>query len=162
MSFARNCMAQSLFLCLSELIVYKWELLHLCKKFTVKRLGGFNRLAMKSFCLSQANEELLESQIVIDFHALDTNKNDSVSFSEVCNYCCQYIDPKRSEILFKVAHTKRASQAEELMKVIHDQDFSRLCEEKMKSVEGHKSAPQHLLHGAESHTNALDRNGFAI
>lgn len=56
---------------------------------------GFDEFkkAIFTFCETHAHEQLTDEQIQEDFELLDINKSDSISFLELCMYCCKFIDP---------------------------------------------------------------------
>ena len=54
------------------------------------------KVGVKSFCAAYGQEEITDEQLQTDFATLDTDKSNSISFNEVCNFCCKFIDPKFS------------------------------------------------------------------
>ena len=56
---------------------------------------GFDefKTAVFTFCHTHAHETVSDEQVQEDFEMLDTNKSDTISFMEVCTYCCKFINP---------------------------------------------------------------------
>jgi len=50
------------------------------------------KLACETLCSTHAGEKINDDQLRQDFDLLDTNMSNSVSFVEVCNYCCNFVD----------------------------------------------------------------------
>lgn len=54
-------------------------------------------MAIKTFSAVYGQEELTPEVIEKDFRLLDHQHNDSVSFSEVCDFCCRFVDDAFAE-----------------------------------------------------------------
>ncbi len=65
------------------------------------------KLACRSVTVSHANEPLTDEQIQQDFALLDLNKNGSLAFIEVCEYCCKFI---HNEFEMKLEETRVSSK----------------------------------------------------
>eukprot|EP01040_Poterioochromonas_malhamensis_P002880 gene2880-3064_t len=65
------------------------------------------KLACRSVSASYANEPLADEQIEQDFSLLDLNKNGSLAFIEVCEYCCKFI---HNEFEMKLEETRVSSK----------------------------------------------------
>eukprot|EP01040_Poterioochromonas_malhamensis_P006724 gene6724-7244_t len=57
------------------------------------------KVGINSFCAAYGQEVISDEQLKIDFNTLDIDKSGSISFSEVCIFCCKFIDPKYYEQL---------------------------------------------------------------
>lgn len=60
------------------------------------------QLACRSFCNAHQREEPTEEQMINDFKLLDKNNSNNISFVEICNYCCKFVDPTREDALHMI------------------------------------------------------------
>lgn len=51
------------------------------------------KLAVATLTETHSHEKVSDEQLHADFIAMDTNKSNSLSFVEVCSYCCKFMDP---------------------------------------------------------------------